>query len=95
MTSIMKATDLVRTCGQQSREGWMTATSDPTYWGDTGATGNAPASAMIEIDDFADLLDMDQSCEHQNVPSDQWDTFMVNSYGMLIPMQGCLPFVWR
>jgi hypothetical protein len=95
MTSIMKATDLFRTCGQQSLEGWMTATGDSTYWGDSGATGNATSSASIKFDDFADLLDWDQSREHENVPTDQWDAFMVTSGGMLAPMQGCLPFVWR
>lgn len=94
MINITKANQLARTWGQQSFAGWVAATTGATHGHNDTATGDATKISAIELDDFADLLESEESRQFENVSPDEWSMFLASSDRMLMSMQGCLPFIW-
>lgn len=94
MTNIMKAHELAPTRDHRSFEGWMATAMGAAPSSNAAFKGNVAKGSTIELNDFADLLEVQQSGQFDNVPLDEWDVFLASSDRMLISMQGCLPFIW-
>jgi hypothetical protein len=85
MTSIMKTTELARTGDQQSFEGWVTVSA--------GAR-TATRSSTNEFDFHVMSPETAETYQLESVAAHEQDAFMASIDGMLLPMQGCIPFVW-